>query len=179
MLQYALLLFIFLISLYIDTFAGKIFGVDNSNINIRWATVQDIPEIMELVRELAIYEKAEHELTVSLEAFKDAGFGPEAIWKAFVAEYENEIVGISLFYPRFSTWKGRKLYLEDIVVKAPWRGKKIGKKLFDATYEYACQNNYHSLFWQVLDWNEPAINFYKKYQVNIDKEWLNVSLTCS
>ncbi len=145
---------------------------------IRKAQAADCPAMMELINELAIYEKAADEVTVSLASFIDAGFGNNPIWTAFVATIDDKIVGISLFYPRYSTWKGKKLYLEDIVVTEALRGQKIGKKLFDATYEYAKENNYHSLFWQVLDWNEPAINFYKKYNPEFDGEWLNVSINC-
>lgn len=147
-------------------------------VHIRLARQEDCAAMMELIRELAVYEKAEHEVSVSLEAFSDAGFGAQPIWTAFVAESEGQIVGLSLFYPRYSTWKGRKLYLEDIVVKESLRGQKIGKELFDQTLIYAKENQYHSLYWQVLDWNEPAINFYKKYGATFDAEWLNAHIDC-
>ncbi|HRP90062.1 MAG TPA: GNAT family N-acetyltransferase [Edaphocola sp.] len=142
-------------------------------IKIRPAYSEDCAQMMLLIKELAIYEKAPDAVTVSLEEFIDAGFGNQAIWKAFVAEQDDTIIGLSLFYPRYSTWKGKKLYLEDIVVKESFRGKKIGHQLFQATLDYAKENGYHSLFWQVLDWNETAINFYKKFGASFDKEWLN------
>lgn len=148
-------------------------------VHIRLARPEDCAAMMELIRELAIYEKAEHEVGVSMEAFRDAGFGSQPIWTAFVAESEGQIIGLSLFYPRYSTWKGRKLYLEDIVVKESLRGQKIGQQLFDQTLAYAKENQYHSLYWQVLDWNEPAINFYKKYGATFDAEWLNAHIACS
>jgi len=154
------------------------FSVNTDTLHIRLARPEDCPAMMELIRELAIYEKAEHEVSVSLEAFRDAGFGAAPIWTAFVAEAAGAIVGLSLFYPRYSTWKGRKLYLEDIVVRESLRGQKIGRQLFDQTLAFAKENNYHSLYWQVLDWNEPAINFYKKYEATFDGEWLNVSIDC-
>lgn len=147
-------------------------------VQIRPARPEDCAAMMELVRELAVYEKAGDEVTVSLEAFNDAGFGPHPIWTAFVAELDGAIVGLSLFYPRYSTWKGKKLYLEDIVVRESLRGQKIGKQLFDQTLAYAKAHHYHSLYWQVLDWNEPAINFYRKYAATFDGEWLNVQIDC-
>lgn len=147
-------------------------------VHIRLARQEDCAAMMQLIRELAVYERAEREVSVSLEAFCDAGFGAQPIWTAFVAESEGQIVGLSLFYPRYSTWKGRKLYLEDIVVKESLRGQKIGKELFDQTLIYAKENQYHSLYWQVLDWNEPAINFYKKYGATFDAEWLNAHIDC-
>ncbi len=145
---------------------------------IRKAAAADCTAMMALINELALYEKAPEEVTVSLEDFIEAGFGEQSIWTAYVGELNGEIVGMSLFYPRYSTWKGKKLYLEDIVVKESFRGHKIGKLLFDATYAYAKANKYQSLYWQVLEWNEPAINFYKKYNTVFDGEWLNVNLDC-
>ncbi|HTO15051.1 MAG TPA: GNAT family N-acetyltransferase [Edaphocola sp.] len=147
-----------------------------SKISIRWAKADDCEAMMYLVRELAIYERAPEEVTVTLEEFKNSGFGADPIWKAFVAEFAGKIVGISLFYPRYSTWKGKKLYLEDIVVDEKLRGRKIGHLLFQSTLDYAKENGYHSLFWQVLNWNEPAINFYKKYSASFDEGWLNGSI---
>lgn len=147
-------------------------------VQIRKALLEDAEAMIQLIRELAIYEKAADEVTVSSSDFIDAGFGNNPIWTAFVATIGNEIVGMSLFYPRYSTWKGKKLFLEDIVVKESLRGQKIGQELFDATFQFAKENKYHSLYWQVLDWNEPAINFYKKNGATFDGEWLNVSLDC-
>ncbi|ASW72886.1 GNAT family acetyltransferase [Chryseobacterium piperi] len=143
---------------------------------IRSAVQDDCAPMLELIKELAEYEKALHEVTVSLDEFIDAGFGSEPVWGAFVAEVDDEIVGISLYYNRYSTWKGRRLYLEELVVTERMRGKQIGKKLFDATLEYGKSNNYSGMMFQVLDWNEPAINFYKKYSPKFDNEWLNVSI---
>ena len=143
---------------------------------IREATVSDCDAMMDLIHELAIYEKAPNEVTVSLEEFKDAGFGSNPVWFAFVAETDNKIIGMSLFYIRYSTWKGRRIYLEDLIVNEPYRGYGIGKKLLDRTVAYAKDNNYTGMMWQVLDWNEPAIKFYEKYNANFDGEWVNVNL---
>lgn len=147
-----------------------------SEVVIRKAVREDCAPMLELIRELAEYEKALHEVTITLDEFTEDGFGKSPVWGAFVAELNNEIVGISLYYDRFSTWKGRRLYLEDLVVTEKMRGKQIGKLLFDATLEYGKSNQYSGMVFQVLNWNEPAINFYKKYSPKFDNEWLNVSI---
>lgn len=147
-----------------------------SEVIIRKAVPEDCAPMLELIRELAEYEKALHEVTLTLDEFIEDGFGKSPVWGAFVAELNHEIVGISLYYDRFSTWKGRRLYLEDLVVTEKMRGKQIGKLLFDATLEYGKSNQYSGMVFQVLNWNEPAINFYKKYSPKFDNEWLNVSI---
>jgi GNAT superfamily N-acetyltransferase len=143
---------------------------------IRKAVPEDCAAMLELVKELADYEKALHEVTLTLEDFIEDGFGKSPVWGAFVAELDGKIVGISLYYDRYSTWKGRRLYLEDLVVTEKLRGKQIGKKLFEATLEYEKANHYSGMVFQVLNWNESAINFYKKYSPKFDDEWLNVSI---
>ncbi|MDM1555715.1 GNAT family N-acetyltransferase [Chryseobacterium indologenes] len=147
-----------------------------SDVIIRRAIQEDCASMLELIKELAEYEKALHEVTVTLEEFTEDGFGKSPVWGAFVAELNGEIVGISLYYDRYSTWKGRRLYLEDLVVTERMRGKQIGKLLFDATVEHGKNNAYSGMVFQVLNWNEPAINFYKKYNPKFDDEWLNVSI---
>lgn len=146
------------------------------NFRIRKAVNEDCGQLMELIRELAVYEKAPDEVTVSMEEFVESGFGENPVWFAFVAEIEEKIVGMSLFYIRYSTWKGRRLYLEDLIVTESFRGKGLGKILFEKTIEYGKEKGYSGMMWQVLDWNEPAINFYKKYNANFDGEWLNTSI---
>jgi ribosomal protein S18 acetylase RimI-like enzyme len=143
---------------------------------IRKAVPEDCAAMLELVKELADYEKALHEVTLTLEDFIEDGFGKSPVWGAFVAELDGKIVGISLYYDRYSTWKGRRLYLEDLVVAEKLRGKQIGKKLFEATLGYGKSNHYSGMVFQVLNWNESAINFYKKYSPKFDDEWLNVSI---
>lgn len=147
-----------------------------SEVIIRKAVREDCGPMLELIKELADYEKALHEVTLTLEQFIEDGFGRSPVWGAFVAEFEGGIVGISLYYDRFSTWKGRRLYLEDLVVTERLRGKQIGKNLFEATLEYGQSNKYSGMVFQVLNWNEPAINFYKKYSPKFDNEWFNVSI---
>ena len=146
------------------------------NFNIRKAERKDCEEMMKLIKELAVYEKAPDEVTVSLEHFEASGFGENPVWGAFVAEFEKKIVGMALYYIRYSTWKGQRLYLEDLIVTESFRGKGLGKILFDKLIEFGKEKNYSGMMWQVLDWNEPAINFYKKYNAKFDSEWLNVSV---
>ena len=145
-------------------------------INVRRALKEDCPRLLELVKELALYEKAPDEVTVTMEHFMESGFGEKPVWWAFVAEEEGIIYGFALYYIRYSTWKGQALYLEDIVVTEPARGKGIGKLLFDRLMEEAREKGFKRMVWQVLEWNEPAINFYKKYNAEFDGEWLNGSI---
>lgn len=146
-------------------------------IAIRKAVREDCPRIMELVQELAVYEKAPKEVTVSLEHFEKSGFGSRPVWWAFVAEVDGKIEGFALWYIRFSTWKGQRMYLEDLYVTEAMRGKGLGKLLFDKLIKEAQKKNFHGMMWQVLEWNEPAINFYKKYNAAFDPDWVNCGIT--
>lgn len=137
---------------------------------------------MELVQELAEYEKAPQEVTVDTEHFIESGFGENPVWWAFVAEapsVENDsstIVAFALYYIRYSTWKGQRMYLEDIIVTREWRGRGIGKLLFDRLLQEAKAKNFTGMMWQVLDWNESAIQFYKKYNAQFDAGWINCNV---
>jgi GNAT superfamily N-acetyltransferase len=147
------------------------------NINIRFAVKEDCPRMLTLIHELALYEKAPEEVTVTLAAFEDAGFGENPVWKAFVAEKDGNIEGFALYYIRYSTWKGCRLYLEDFIVTENMRGQGIGKILFERVLKEAKDKNYVGVVWQVLDWNQPAINFYNKYNAHLEDGWLNASLS--
>jgi len=148
-----------------------------ATVSIRTGTKQDLPRVLELVKELALYERAPHEVTNTVERMEKDGFGPNPIYGLFVAENARGIVGISIYYWRYSTWKGKRLYLEDIIVTEKERGSGIGKLLFDRTMQHALDEACTGMLWQVLDWNEPAINFYKKYySAKLDGEWINCSL---
>lgn len=139
---------------------------------IRPGKKEDLPQVLELIRELATYEKAPEEVVNTVERMeRDA-----SSYILFVAEHDNRIVGISISYWRYSTWKGRRLYLEDIVVREGERGKGFGKLLFERTMEYAVEQDSQGMMWQVLDWNEPAINFYKTYGAKFDSTWVNCTL---
>jgi GNAT superfamily N-acetyltransferase len=144
---------------------------------LRTAEQKDCPQLLELIRELADYEKAPDEVTVTLEEFVNAGFGSGKVWTAFVVEADEKIVGFALYYIRYSTWKGCRLYLEDFIVTEDYRGKGIGKLLFERVIQEAKDKNYNGMSWQVLDWNEPAINFYNKYAAQIEDGWLNASFS--
>ncbi|NOS56327.1 MAG: GNAT family N-acetyltransferase [Cyclobacteriaceae bacterium] len=144
--------------------------------HIREGVDGDLPRVLELVKELAAYERALGEVSNTVQAMKEDGFGKSPIFGFFVAEVDDLIVGVSLFYYRYSTWKGRRLYLEDIVVTEKMRGQGIGKLLFEATLQYSNDHKCTGMMWQVLDWNEPAINFYKKYKTRFDPEWINCTL---
>jgi GNAT superfamily N-acetyltransferase len=146
-------------------------------IKIRKAVRKDCARMMELIQELATYEKAPDEVTVSLSHFEESGFGQNPVWWAFVAEVSGVVVGMALYYVRYSTWKGQRMYLEDILVTEEMRGKKIGSLLFDTLIQEAKDKKFMGMNWQVLDWNEPAINFYKKYNASFDPEWLNCSIS--
>lgn len=143
---------------------------------IRRAVVGDVPEMLALVKELAVFEKEPDAVTVTLKEMVDAGFGTDPVWIGWVAELDSRIVGIAICYERYSTWKGRRLYLEDIVVTNEVRGQRIGDKLFRQCAKYAVEKKYSGMLWQVLDWNVDAIRFYDRYGARLDPEWSNGSL---
>lgn len=143
---------------------------------IRIGKKEDLPRVLELVKELAAFERASHEVINTVALMEEDGFGKNPIYEFFVAESNQIIIGISLYYWRYSTWKGKRLYLEDIVITESERGKGAGKLLFDRTLQHSLDQNCSGMMWQVLDWNEPAINFYKKYGSKLDGEWINCTL---
>ena len=186
---------------------------------VRKATKEDCPGMLQLIRELAIYEKAPEEVTVDPKHFEESGFGANPVWWAFVVENVEEVeevevvedslsiqppstslnlsqppstpstpsttstpstslIAFALYYIRYSTWKGQTMYLEDIIVTESMRGKGIGKMLIEKLIEEAKEKGFKRITWQVLDWNEPAINFYKKFNAKFDPEWVNVTIEC-
>lgn len=146
------------------------------SITLRHALKEDCPTMMELIRELAAYEKAPQEVTVSMEHFTESGFGEKPVWWAIVAEENGKILGLALYYIRYSTWKGQAMYLEDIIVTEKARGRGIGTLLFDRLIQEAKEKKFNRITWQVLEWNEPAIQFYRKYNADFDAEWVNCSV---
>lgn len=144
---------------------------------VRKGKPEDLKAVFDLVMELAIYEKAPHEVANSVERMTEDGFGEKPVFEFFVAEVDDQILGTAIFYYRYSTWKGKAIYLEDLVVSEPARGKGYGKLLLDAIVMEAKATNSKQVRWQVLDWNEPAINFYKKLGADLDGEWINCTLS--
>ncbi len=166
---------------------------------IRRATREDCPAMLKLIQELAEYEKMPEEVTVDPVHFEECGFGVNPVWWAFVVEegkverveeVENvegstslnlpklpqPILAFALYYIRYSTWKGQVMYLEDILVTESMRGRGIGKLMMDRLIEEAREKGFKKITWQVLDWNQSAIDFYKKYDVQFDPTWINVAL---
>ena len=144
--------------------------------HIRKGTRTDLPAVLDLIKELAEYEKALGEVSISLEELEVDGFGTHPEYWFLVAEVDGEIVGISFYYIRYSTWKGRFLYLEDLVVKEAYRRKGVGAALFEETIRVAQEIKVNGMTWQVLDWNTLAIDFYKKYSAHLDDGWINGKL---
>lgn len=145
---------------------------------IRAAVQADVPAIFHLINELAEFEKAPHEVINTPDRLLHDGFTINPpLYVAKVAENaEGVIMGFSLCYLRYSTWKGPVLYLEDLYVRETFRGNGVGKALFESCIEFAKVNGYKRLTWQVLDWNQPAIDFYKRWNAVMDPEWINGSL---
>ena len=143
---------------------------------IRKGTKEDLPRALELIKELALYEKAPDEVTNTLKMMEEDGFGKNPVFGYIVAEENGEIHGMSMYYWRYSTWKGKRIYLEDLIVTESKRGSGIGKLLFEETIEIGKREGATGMMWQGLDWNEPAINFYKKYDSIIEDGWLNCNI---
>ncbi len=148
----------------------------NNDIKIRAAYPEDMPAVFALIKELAVYENAPQEVTNTVEQLVDDGFGPNKVFDCLVATDNDVVIGFALFYTSYSTWKGKCLYLEDFLVTKLWRNKGVGKLLFDTVYKIAEERKANRLEWQVLDWNEPAIAFYKKNKAYLDETWINCKL---
>ena len=140
---------------------------------VRDATRSDMQSVLDLIVELAVYEKEPDAVIVTVEDLQRDGFGDNQLFECFVAEHEGKVVGFAIFYVKYSTWKGPCIYLEDLCVSESMRGKGIGALLFEKLIRESKDRGYQRMDWQVLDWNEPAINFYKKYNAELDPEWLN------
>jgi ribosomal protein S18 acetylase RimI-like enzyme len=146
------------------------------DIHIRKAEPADLVQVYELIKELAVYEKAPDQPSNPLKKFIEEGTCKHPYYYVIVAESGNEVIGIALYYYGYSTWKGPLIYLDDLVVSENYRKHGIGKMLMDEILSIAKEEKVCQVRWQVLDWNEPAINFYKKYPVVFDKEWLTVKI---
>ncbi|MEP1035357.1 GNAT family N-acetyltransferase [Ekhidna sp.] len=145
-------------------------------VKLRKGEKKDLPAVLNLIKELAEYEKALEQVANTVSKMEEDGFGDQPIYGLLVAEENGVIIGTSIYYYRYSTWKGKRLYLEDLVVTESKRGIGAGKLLFDATLKIAKETKCSGMMWQVLDWNEPAINFYKKYDTNFEDNWINCNI---
>lgn len=143
---------------------------------VRKGIPADVPAVLGLIRELALYEKAPLEVTNTEEDMLRDGFGEHPVYRMLVAELNGNVVGMAIYFIKYSTWKGKGVYLDDIVVTEPMRGKGIGAKLFKAVMQDARDMDAKQMHWQVLDWNEPAIRFYQRYGCDFDSEWINCKL---
>ena len=149
----------------------------NDHVIIRQANVADAAYIQALIEELALYEKAADEVEIAVSELKENGWGKDPAFESIVAVLKDEVIGTAIFYPRYSTWKGRYMYLEDLVVSEKHRGEGIGSLLFNEVVRISEERKAAKMEWQVLEWNTPAIDFYKKMKACFDSEWINVQLT--
>lgn len=142
-------------------------------IKVRDAVKDDMSAVFELIKELALFENAPEEVVTSVKELQEDGFGPNKVFDCIVATENEEVLGFALFYTGYSTWTGKTLYLEDFLVRADQRKRGIGDLVFNRVVEIAKQRGVRRMDWQVLDWNETAIRFYKKHKADIDTEWYN------
>lgn len=145
-------------------------------ITVRPANKNDVIAIYGFVKQLAEFEKDPDAVINTVDAMLKDGFGDDKIFHALVAETENKIIGMAVFYFAYSTWKGRYVYLDDLIVDEKYRRSGAGKLLFDAVRQFAKENKANQFRWHVLDWNEPAIKFYKKYPTTFDPTWITCKI---
>lgn len=146
------------------------------NFNIREGKITDMPSVLELIKELAHFEKEADAVEISVADLEKDGFGNSPLFKTFVAEIGQEIVGMALFYPRYSTWKGPTIHLEDLIVKKSKRGLNIGSSLYNKVIAYGSTLGVKRMEWVVLGWNTPAIEFYEKTGAYILEDWKTVQM---
>ncbi|WP_296317035.1 GNAT family N-acetyltransferase [Winogradskyella sp. UBA3174] len=142
----------------------------------RLATLKDMPRVLELINELAIFEKEPDAVEVTLKDLENDGFGLQPKFTCFVLESSKIIEGIALVYMRYSTWKGEVLHLEDLIISEKCRGKSLGTQLLDTVVKYGKERGVRRISWEVIDWNEPAIKFYESKGANVMRDWDVVQL---
>ncbi len=145
-------------------------------INIRNGKKSDLPSILNLIKELAEYEKSLDKVLITIKDLENDGFGKNPLYWTIIAEVNKEIIGMAFYYIRYSTWSGKSLYLEDFIVKKQFRRKGVGGLLFEECLRVTKKINANGMVWQVLNWNTPAINFYKKYNAELKSNWMNGKL---
>tara|TARA_B100000678_G_scaffold59653_1_gene48183 strand:+ start:72812 stop:73303 length:492 start_codon:yes stop_codon:yes gene_type:complete len=148
--------------------------VQDMDFQVRKASQEDMPSVLSLIQQLAVYEREPDAVEVTVEDLERDGFGENPLFNCFVAETEGKIIGMALFYFRYSTWKGKTVHLEDLIVNEAYRGHGIGFQIYKKVMEFAAENNLKRVEWVVLDWNAPAINFYKNTGATIFSEWNTV-----
>lgn len=144
---------------------------------IREAKKEDLQNVLDLIHELAVFENEPDAVEVTVADLEQEGLGENPLFHCLVAEVDDKIVGTALFYYRFSTWKGRSLHLEDLIVKASERGKGYGEALYKKVMEFAYERGIKRVAWEVLDWNEGAIRFYERSGAKVMDEWRVVHFT--
>ena len=147
------------------------------NFNIRFATVNDMQSVHNLITELAVFEKEPDAVDITVEDLEKDGFSKNPQFKVFVAEEDGIIIGMALFYERYSTWKGKAIHLEDLIVTESKRKLGVGKALYSQLMQYAHEHNYKRVAWEVLDWNQGAIDFYKHTGATVYDEWRVAHMT--
>ncbi len=147
-----------------------------NNVVIRQATAQDMPAVMELIKQLAEYEKAADQVNISYEDLVSDGYGAQPLFYCYVACQQDQVLGFALYYFKYSTWKGKSLYLEDLLIDEPYRRSGLGMRLLKTLIAEAKEKACGRMEWQVLDWNHPAIEAYKKLDPIFEDDWLNVKL---
>ena len=144
--------------------------------NIRKGTAEDMPAVLELIKELAVFEKEPDAVVITAEDLVKDGFSNDPLFYTYVAEVDNEIIGMALFYYRYSTWKGKTIHLEDLIVKEASRGTGVGSALYKTVLKFAKEQGVRRVEWVVLDWNTHAINFYERSGAAILKDWHTVQM---
>ncbi|MEM1257825.1 MAG: GNAT family N-acetyltransferase [Bacteroidota bacterium] len=145
-------------------------------IQIRDAQKSDMPRVHGLIKELAVFENEPEAVKVTIADLEKDGFGENPLFHCFVAEVQSKIVGIALIYPRYSTWSGPVVHLEDLIVTGSMRGKGVGSKLLEEVVKYGKKQGVRRISWEVLDWNEPAIRFYENNGAKVLRDWDVVQL---
>ncbi|MGO1584471.1 GNAT family N-acetyltransferase [Mesonia sp.] len=143
-------------------------------INVRESRQEDMPQVLELIKELALFEKEPEAVIIDVQQLQKDGFGEQPLFTCFVAEIDGNIEGMALIYFRYSTWKGKTVHLEDLIVRERFRGKGLGIALYKKVMAYALEQNVKRVEWVVLDWNEGAVEFYKKSGADVMQEWNTV-----